>query len=128
MFTLAAGGKVDGTAARVRALTVAVAEHVDLSGHTGVHPRLGALDVVPFVALAGSTREEAVDAARAFATWAAGELELPVFLYDAADPTAGRCPTCAATPSPGADPTPDRRARTRRSARWPSVRATRWWR
>lgn len=86
VFTLAAGGKIDDTAVRVRALTVAVAEHVDLSGHAGVHPRLGALDVVPFVALAGSTRDDAVEAARAFATWAAGALALPAFLYDAADP------------------------------------------
>jgi glutamate formiminotransferase len=82
VFTLAA----DDTGARVRALAVAVAEELDLNGHVGVHPRLGALDVVPFVALAGNTRDDAVDAARAFASWAADALALPAFFYDDADP------------------------------------------
>ena len=86
VFTLAADGDLVHS---VQALAQAVASHVDVSGHVGVHPRLGALDVVPFVALAGSTHDDAVEAARAFASWAADELALPVFLYDAADP-AGR--------------------------------------
>lgn len=83
VFTLAG----DETTAAVRALAVAVSQRVDLTGHAGAHPRLGALDVVPFVALTGSTRVNAVDAARAFAAWAADALALPAFLYDAADPT-----------------------------------------
>ena len=53
--------------------------------HAGVHPRLGALDVVPFVALDGSTRQDAVDAARAFGAWAADALAVPIFFYDDAD-------------------------------------------
>jgi glutamate formiminotransferase len=77
------------TVTHAHALATAVAARVDLTGHAGVHPRLGALDVVPFVALDGSTREEAIDAARAFAAWVAVELDLPAFLYDFADP-AGR--------------------------------------
>ena len=51
-----------------------------------MHPRIGALDVVPFVALEGTTAGGAVNAARAFAAWAVDELELPVFLYGDADP------------------------------------------
>jgi glutamate formiminotransferase len=51
-----------------------------------VHPRLGALDVVPFVALPDSIPADAVDAALAFARWVADALALPVFLYDDADP------------------------------------------
>ena len=39
--------------AAARALARAAAERLDLAGHTGVHPRIGAVDVVPFVALAG---------------------------------------------------------------------------
>ncbi len=82
VFTLAG----DDTAAAVRSLAHAVAARVDVTRHRGVHPRLGALDVVPFVALPGSSRAGAVDAARAFADWAAGTLSVPVFLYDGADP------------------------------------------
>jgi glutamate formiminotransferase len=41
--------------------------------------------VVPFVALDGTARHDAAEAARAFASWAAATLELPVFCYDAAD-------------------------------------------
>jgi glutamate formiminotransferase len=88
VFTLAGGD----TEAAVRALALAVVEHVDLTTHTGVHPRLGALDVVPFVALTGSPPAEAVDAARAFAGWAADSLAVPVFLYDEADPRSRTLP------------------------------------
>lgn len=85
VFTLA--GPTDGGAAdAVRSLARAVADRVDLAHHRGLHPRLGALDVVPFVALEGSTGEDAVTAARAFARWAADTLALPTFLYDDADP------------------------------------------
>ena len=83
VFTLAADG--DGTPHAVRRLARAVVQHVGDGTYAGVHPRIGALDVVPFVALAGSTREDAVAAAHEFARWAADELALPVFLYDAAD-------------------------------------------
>jgi glutamate formiminotransferase len=83
VFTLAG----DETAAAVRSLAHAVAERVDLTAHTGVHPRLGALDVVPFVALAGSTSDDAVGAAQEFGAWVAGALAVPVFFYDAADPS-----------------------------------------
>ncbi|MEN3315984.1 MAG: glutamate formiminotransferase / 5-formyltetrahydrofolate cyclo-ligase [Acidimicrobiaceae bacterium] len=54
---------------------------IDLSGHAGAHPRLGAVDVVPFVALGSTPFVHAVEARNRFATWAAAELELPVFLY-----------------------------------------------
>jgi glutamate formiminotransferase len=81
VFTLASPATEDA----VRALARAVADRIDLSDHVGVHPRLGALDVVPFVALAGSTLTDAVDAARAFGAWMADVLGVPVFFYDAAD-------------------------------------------
>jgi glutamate formiminotransferase len=89
VYTLAADRQDGDTVAAVRALTSAVADRLDLTAHAGVHPRLGALDVVPFVALAGSTRANAVDAAHAFAWWVADALALPAFFYDFADP-AGR--------------------------------------
>ncbi len=92
VFTLAGPGSFDAARA-VRDLAVAVSRALDVRVHAGVHPRLGALDVVPFVALPGSTPAQAVDAARGFATWLAAELAVPVFLYDAADPSARDLPT-----------------------------------
>ncbi len=83
VFTLAGPGPDDAIDA-VCALAREVAARVDLSRHAGVHPRLGALDVVPFVALAGRPPHVAVDAAHAFASWVARELAVPVFLYGAA--------------------------------------------
>jgi glutamate formiminotransferase len=87
VFTLAGPGPRDVVGA-VQSLARVVAEQIDLRVHRGVHPRLGALDVVPFVAF-DEPRQAAVDAAVAFADWVAAALGLPVFLYDRADP-AGR--------------------------------------
>ena len=85
VFTLA-GPRPTNAADAVRYLALAVADRVDIGDHAGVHPRFGALDVVPFVALDGEPTITATDAARDFAGWIASELSLPVFLYDGADP------------------------------------------
>ncbi len=78
VLTLAGG---DGLEAAVRAVAVQTVAAVDLRDHAGAHPRLGAVDVVPFVPL-GSTRFEAAVGARdRFAAWAAAELDLPGFVY-----------------------------------------------
>jgi len=69
-----------GTAAPRRVAAVAVAE-LDLRAHDGVHPRLGVVDVVPFVPLDSTTMADAVDARDAFAQWAGAELGVPCFLY-----------------------------------------------
>lgn len=91
VLTLAGPGRGDAADA-IRALADAVAGHLDQSTHVGVHPRLGALDVVPFVALAGTGPEQAVTAAREFASWWAERHSVPVFCYDAADPEARTLP------------------------------------
>jgi glutamate formiminotransferase len=69
-------------------LAEAVVHTLDRSWHDGVHPRLGALDVVPFVALAGTpeARASAVRTAQYFAGWLGDALDVPTFLYDEADP------------------------------------------
>jgi glutamate formiminotransferase len=54
---------------------------LDLSRHEGVHPRLGVVDVVPFVPLTGSSMDDALAARDSFAGWAAAELRVPCFLY-----------------------------------------------
>jgi glutamate formiminotransferase len=59
-------------------------EHVDLRRHRGVHPRVGAVDVVPFVPLAGATMADAVAAAEATAAAVAERFDLPVYLYEQA--------------------------------------------
>jgi glutamate formiminotransferase len=64
-----------------RRVTSEAVERLDVRTHEGVHPRLGAVDVVPFVPLAGSVMEDALSARDAFAVWAAAELGLPCFLY-----------------------------------------------
>ena len=64
-------------------LTQAALEVIDLRRHSGVHPRLGAVDVVPFVPLTASDLPAAVGAARRYAARVA-ELGIPAFLYQAA--------------------------------------------
>jgi glutamate formiminotransferase / 5-formyltetrahydrofolate cyclo-ligase len=64
-----------------RAVTAAAVQLLDLREHRGVHPRIGVVDVVPFVALAGSTPSDAQAARDAFCHWAADELSLPGFRY-----------------------------------------------
>jgi glutamate formiminotransferase len=87
VFTLAGPGTRDACDA-VRALAVAVAGHLTLVGHEGEHPRFGVLDVVPFVALGGTNAERvrAGQEARAFGAWWSENYDVPVFLYDEADP------------------------------------------
>ena len=83
------GAAEDDAPAAARALTDAAAARLDLTHHDGVHPRLGAIDVVPFVALDPTTPRTAVDAARDYAEWIVAVHDVPVFLYGAAD-AAGR--------------------------------------
>lgn len=64
-----------------RRVTRAAVAALDLGGHRGAHPRLGVVDVVPFVPLGGATLDDAVAARDRYATWAAAELGLPCFAY-----------------------------------------------
>jgi glutamate formiminotransferase / 5-formyltetrahydrofolate cyclo-ligase len=59
---------------------LAVAE-LHIAHHRGVHPRIGVVDVVPFVPLGGATLSDAVHARDRFARWAWRELHVPSFLY-----------------------------------------------
>lgn len=67
----------------VAAVARAVVARLDLSVHAGVHPRMGVLDVVPFVDLdePRRTSPSALAARDRFATWAAGELGVPCFVF-----------------------------------------------
>ncbi|MDQ2729575.1 MAG: hypothetical protein M3Y91_17325 [Actinomycetota bacterium] len=72
--------------ASVRRLARAVVAHLDLGGHSGAHPRIGVLDVVPWVALDGWPVADgrpslAIEARDGFVRWAAEALDLPCFAY-----------------------------------------------
>lgn len=59
-------------------------QRIDMRKHRGEHPRMGALDVCPFVPVAGVTMEDCIACAREFGRRAAEALQVPVFLYEAA--------------------------------------------
>ena len=63
---------------------------LDLRGHAGAHPRVGIVDVVPLVPLAGASMADAVAAARRLAQTVGDELGVPVFLYAEAARVEGR--------------------------------------
>ncbi len=62
----------------------AAAELIDLNVHKGQHPRMGALDVLPFVPLTGVTLEDCVEIADKVGARIAKNLKIPVYLYEAA--------------------------------------------
>jgi len=66
------------------ALYAACIESIDLTRHSGEHPRLGAVDVAPFVPIRGATMKDCVELARALAAEVSKRHALPVFLYEEA--------------------------------------------
>ncbi|MDB4880584.1 MAG: glutamate formiminotransferase [Gemmatimonadetes bacterium] len=62
----------------------AARELIDLTTHSGEHPRMGAADVVPFIPLEGSTMEDCIALARQLGERVGRELGIPVFLYERA--------------------------------------------
>src|SRR6266705_5650989 len=66
--------------AALRAMRVAT-ERIDLTRHTGEHPRVGATDVVPFVPVRDVTMDDCVALARRLAERAATALTIPIYLY-----------------------------------------------
>jgi glutamate formiminotransferase / 5-formyltetrahydrofolate cyclo-ligase len=81
VLTLA--GEEDAVFEAAVTLAVACASEIDLSSQTGEHPRMGSLDVLPFVPLEGATLEDAARLAR-LAGERIGSLGYPVYLYEAA--------------------------------------------
>ena len=74
-----------GAPEAVLGATVALAEtalaRIDMQRHEGVHPRMGAVDVVPFVAVGGLAESEALEIAKRFGRHI-GSLGVPVFYYE----------------------------------------------
>ena len=63
-------------------LTARAIELIDMSTHHGAHPRIGAVDVVPFVPLSGVTMEDCVALAHRLGERVGNELGVPVYLYE----------------------------------------------
>jgi len=79
VFTFVAppGAALEAAFAAMRVAT----ERIDLTKHSGEHPRMGATDVVPFVPVTAVTMDECVALARRLGERVGKELEIPVFLY-----------------------------------------------
>lgn len=65
----------------IEAIGVAV-RMIDLNNHTGQHPRMGAVDVVPFIPIKNTTMEEAITLSKEVGEEVARLYQLPVFLYE----------------------------------------------
>lgn len=62
---------------------VGVAVHlIDLNKHSGQHPRMGAVDVIPFIPIKNATMEECIELSKEVGAAVAGQYALPVFLYE----------------------------------------------
>ncbi len=75
--------------ALVESAKVAVA-NIDINTHRGAHPRIGAIDVIPFTPVSGITMDECVRLSRDFAKRYYDELKIPVFYYEASAVMPGR--------------------------------------
>ena len=56
-------------------------QNIDMRTHSGEHPRMGAMDVCPFIPVANATMETCIEAAKTFARRGAEELDVPFYLY-----------------------------------------------
>ena len=88
VFTLV--GDAAGVEQAVLALFERAVADIDLRSHKGEHPRLGAVDVVPFVPIEGVTMADCVELAKKAAAQIAERFKLPVYLYEEAATTPAR--------------------------------------
>ncbi|MEP7059114.1 MAG: glutamate formimidoyltransferase [Actinomycetota bacterium] len=77
-------GSADAVQRSAMAGAMTAIDLIDMTQHQGGHPRMGAADVIPFMPVRGTTMEEAVALARAFAEQLALAADIPVYLYDQA--------------------------------------------
>jgi glutamate formiminotransferase len=88
VFTLA--GDAEAMKAGIPKLFEGALAAIDLRSHHGEHPRLGAVDVVPFIPIEGVTMAECVTLAKSIADDVAGRFQLPVYLYEDASSNPAR--------------------------------------
>ncbi len=75
-------GNEEGVLNGALAISRAAAQSIDMRNHKGEHPRQGAIDVVPFVPVKGTTMEECVKISEAYAEQISKEFNVPVYLYE----------------------------------------------
>ena len=83
-------GEHDAVSDGLERLIAQAIEDIDMEAHAGEHPRIGAVDVIPFVPLGDTSIDDCIELARAFGERAAARFQLPVFLYAAAATRADR--------------------------------------
>lgn len=83
-------GAPEPVLAAAEAMAVSALQLIDMTQHEGSHPRLGAVDVVPFIPIHHIETQEAVDVARRFGRFV-GELGVPVYYYEDAATRPERC-------------------------------------
>src|SRR5688500_3664101 len=83
-------GSPDAVRASALAGAAKAVDLIDMTTHSGGHPRMGAADVIPFVPLRDVSMEEVIELARGFAKELADTLDHPVYLYDRAALDPGR--------------------------------------
>jgi glutamate formiminotransferase len=88
VFTLA--GDAAALTAGIPTLFEGAIAAIDLTGHQGEHPRLGAVDVTPFIPIEGVTMAECVTLAKSIAQTVSERFSLPVYLYEEASSNPGR--------------------------------------
>ncbi len=75
-------GSENGIIEGALAVSKAAAENIDMRTHKGEHPRIGAIDVVPFVPVKNATMEDCIKISEVYAESIAEKLEVPVYLYE----------------------------------------------
>ncbi|MDA4111646.1 MAG: glutamate formimidoyltransferase [Thaumarchaeota archaeon] len=83
-------GSPDSVKAAALAASAKAIEQIDLTKHSGEHPRMGAVDVVPFVPLREVSVEDCVNLAREFGQEFATKFSVPVYLYEHAATSVAR--------------------------------------
>lgn len=76
-------GDENGILQGALAISRTAAQFIDMTKHKGEHPRLGAVDVVPFIPVKNISMEECIKISEAFAEQVSKELNIPVYLYEA---------------------------------------------
>jgi glutamate formiminotransferase / 5-formyltetrahydrofolate cyclo-ligase len=79
VFTIA--GEHEGVTTALENLVETAIHEIDMNAHEGEHPRIGAVDVIPFIPLADTTIDACIDLARSFGERIASRFDIPVYLY-----------------------------------------------
>lgn len=83
-------GTADGVEQAAFTVCQKAAELIDMTAHSGEHPRMGATDVVPFIPIQGISMDDCVELANRVGKRVGEELGIPVYMYEKAAKAPGR--------------------------------------